>query len=405
MPADVADVELTIHPRKKFSLSHLWKTSIQKVVTGGEKRTALYTWPRVQADYETKLINDTEFNWIARKLYKYLYGLWGIPIWPDRTALSSQANSGQKVLNVDETDNFHFYVGRDIIIINPTNFQLYEIGKVESLTSTSITLDANLSNTWPIGSLVLPRYLFRIEDPQEVQAKVFQYQELKFSVIESFESLRSFTYTIPESGASVYKGLDVFQFIPYNGIECIYNKPWNLLQFLGLGYTSCEYEKTLIGIKGGYQEKGRDCLWNMLKFFDSKMGRWGDFWVPTWKKDIVVTAAILSTDTTISIQNIEYSTHWAVGDDIVGEYIQFYFPDGTKVFKQITSAPTSTSIIIDSATGKAVTSDELDLLIVSFLLPVRFNVDEIKFDYVDGNCEEVADIRLSFRGLKEVTLL
>jgi len=225
MPADVAHVELTIRPRKKFSVSHLWKTSIQKGITGGEKRAALFTWPRIQLEYETMLTNDTEFNWIARKLYKYLYGLWGIPIWSDRTTLSSQAALGQKVLNVVGTDNRHFYAGRDIIIINPTNFQLYETGKIESLTSTSITLDANLSSTWPIGSLVLPRYLFRMENPQEVQSKVFQYQELKFSSIESFESLRSFAYTIPESGASVYKGLDVFQFIPYNGVECSYNKP------------------------------------------------------------------------------------------------------------------------------------------------------------------------------------
>ena len=405
MAALPADVELTIRPRIGFSLSHKWRTSLQTSIDGTEKRSALHTWPRVGIDYATKLINDTEFNWVKRKLYKYLYGTWGLPIWPDKTILTSQANSGQAILNVGETTNRHFYVGRDVIIINPTDFQTWEIAAIDSLTATTITLSANLSNTWPVGSLVLPRYLIRMESPQEVQAKVFQYQEFTFSAVEKYEDLRSFTYTLPSSGALFYRGLDIFQFVPYKGIVDKYKKPWNLLQFLGLGYSYSYHERTLLGIKAEYQEASRSSLWNMLKFFDSKMGRWGEFWIPTWQKDIVVTSAFSGTDTTLNIQNIEYSSYWAVGDDFVGEYIQFYFPDGTFVYRKIIGSLSNTSIVIDSGTGKAVTAGELNQLVVSFLMPICFDIDEIKLDYLTGKCEDVADVKLSFRGLERESVV
>ncbi|MBI5032504.1 MAG: peptidoglycan DD-metalloendopeptidase family protein [Chloroflexi bacterium] len=68
-----------------------------------------------------------------------------------RTALSATSNAGQPILNVSSTSGFA--IGQEVLIhqTQGTNAGNYEFGKIASIGSGTLTLQANLSNTYTQG--------------------------------------------------------------------------------------------------------------------------------------------------------------------------------------------------------------------------------------------------------------
>ena len=113
------------------------------------------------------------------------------------------------------------------------------------------------------------------------------------------------------------------------------------------------------------------CLKN---FFDGVSGRFLGFWMPTWQRDIVVTAAIGANDTALTIEDFGYDTSWFL-NDVTGRHIFVMFPDGSIRLRKVTAAPSGTSITIDQKFGISASAADLSSLLVSFLLYVRFDRD------------------------------
>jgi len=396
------DVYLTIKPSDQ-QVSHSWRTTFQKTVKGKEKRSALFTWPRVILKNTIRLTSNQDINWFKRNLINYVDEVWYIPIWADKTTLTAQAASGQKTLAVGDTENRHFYEGRECIIINPDDSTDYEYGTIDSLTSTQITLVDNLASTWDSVFYVLPLYGFRLDSNQNILADLQNYQNIEFISTEAFETVRTFDYSLPTSGADTYQSLDLF-LQPFNKqIKYSYNRPYQKLQFYGLGETYSSYDagENQMGMNGSFVRSSRQEIWDTLNFFDSKMGRLSRFWVPTWSRDIVATLAILATATTIDTENIEYSSYF-LSNDVIGRYIYIQFPDKTYACRKITGA-TAVSITIDSQIGTAVSADALDYLLISFLNLSRFDIDQVDINY-QAKQPDIAKTDLSFMGIVEETI-
>lgn len=399
---EVADFYLTLRPKNQ-KISHIWKTNVQTTIKGVEQRSMLYTWPRlkIQADF---IANSTQkINYFKRNLIVNSDKIWGIPIWADETKLTSQALSGQAVLNVGDTGNRHFFQGRCCIIIdpNPFNFLNYEVKTIQSLTSTQITLTGNLVSTWPTNALVLPVYNCRIAQDQTIDGQFINIQNFSLIAEEAFETLRSFSYAPPSSGADTYQGLDLFLYKGQDPLKFTYKRAYDTAQFLGLGYSYSRYDtgENTLGLKGTLLRKTRQDIWSLLNFFDSKQGRLERFWIPTRSQDIVVTAPILATDTVLTIEPIQYTTYF-LPDEILGRYVFIQFPDRSYVCKKITGADSST-ITLDSAIGKAVSAENLERLLISFLILGRFDIDELEIAYI---MENYGSADLSFAGLVGETL-
>jgi len=396
----MADVYLTIRPCT-FELSHTWKTSTQLGQTGNERRTMLFTWPRLGLTVKYILSVNKNINWFKRQLIKNSDSVWAVPIWADETELTGSAASGQKTLAVADTGDRHFYDGRECIIINPNDFLSYEVGTIESFTATGITLVDNLASTWPAGSLVSPLYDFRIEKPeQEINSKFIGYQTICLELVESFDELRTFAYTIPTSSADTYLTHDLFLYPATNPITYKYRRPFVTYSFLGLGYhrSLLDTGKNYLQMKQTLMRSSRADIWKVINFFDSKRGRFAHFWVPTRSKDIVATASILAGSSVINIEDISYTTFY-LPNEIIGRYVYIQFPDKTYACRKITAA-SSTTITLDSAIGTTVAASDLSRLLISFLLFGRFEIDTIELDYI---MKDTASIDLVFAGLLDDT--
>ena len=380
--------------------SHQWRTAIQKGIKGTEKRSALFTWPRLSLSNKFILPTYAQYSWMKRNLYKYIHDLWEIPIWYDKTILSSEAASGQVELEVEDPTNRHFYDGRDCIIINNGS---YEKGTISSINSDlSITLSDNLADTWPSGSLVLPLYKFRIQPTQEIRGiQENPVQSISFDAMEEYETFRSFSYSSPSSGLDTYLDYDLFLTPPKHAISSYSSHPYEMLQILGLGHEMSHYDETELGLKLSYILTNREDTWNLLKMFDSKRGRFSAFWIPSWNKDIVVTAAIMAADTILTIEDLKYSNFY-LSNDIINRYVWFRFPDKTYACRKIVGAA-GIFIEIDNAIGTDVSADNLSLMLNSFLIFSRFDVDEISFAYTVNRHNSITT-KLKTKGLVEESL-
>jgi hypothetical protein len=374
---------------QKQSVSHMWRTSIQADINGGEKRSALFTWPRVNLENEMRFISTSERNFIRSFLYKSLSDTWGVPLVHDMTRLTSQADAGQKILTVGGTDYRHFYEGRQCIIVDKGDWSDYEICTIDTIdSSTQITLTENLANTWSSYSKVYPLYECRIGESQEIDIQFKQYNTLLVPSTETYEDDRDFTYSVPESGADTYNGLDLFLFRSLYPITESFKHSYELMSFLGKNTSFTTYPSTTAGSSGTFRVVSRSEIWSLFKFFDSKMGRFISFYLPTWDSDIVPTAAIDSTDQTITIEE-----SYMDSDDMIGKHVYIRFPDGTYTCREITAFPSITSITLDSAIGKSVSLAQLSRLLICFLYEVRFDTDELLMEYT---ADEIAETKLSF---------
>jgi hypothetical protein len=138
-------------------------------------------------------------------------------------------------------------------------------------------------------------------------------------------------------------------------------------------------------------------MFDLVKFFDECSGRWSNFWYPSWMDDIVLTATFSDSDTTLSIEDIEWVEYWST-TKANGRYLYVLLPDGTEIIRKILSAPSDTSILVDAAMGTTITS--LSGVIACFLYMGRFNSDELTLKYFT---EGYAETQLELATLQDVT--
>ena len=373
-------------------ISHTWMTKIQDNIQGVEKRSALFTWPRIKLESKLQLVDDEKRRFIYAHLFRDMHNIWSIPVISDETTLTVESASGQKIITVVDTGYRHFYDGRKCILVDPDDWETYEEVIIDTVDSgTQITASTNLINTWPIGTLIYPLYECRINPEQSRDLKFYTVNNISIFGDESFEAERTFTYTLPTIDTDIYptyNSLSLFLTKPINPITEKYRHPYILLKNLGLqtaftnyGNTRAVYDRTFLLIT-------KKEIYDFLNFFDAQMGRLGTFYTPTWLQDIVVSVGFADTDVTLTTKEL-----YLTSDEIVGRHIYIVLPDGTYVCREITGRPSPTSIIIDSGIGTTVATADLSNVTCSFLQNVRFNIDELAIDYITPL---IAKIKLGF---------
>jgi len=353
----------------------IWNTGIQLSINAMEKRSALFTWSRLFLSFSILTMSASETNYMIRKFYKSLHLVWGIPYWPDRIDLTSQAALGQAVLNVEDTTNLNFAVdGKCIIIIDENT---YEAGTILSMTTNTITLDANLSDTWVSGTMVYPVLKARLQIKQSADVPLAGHTIFEIDANE-VPDVDVTHVPMTTSSFPIKFGLPVFDLLPdwSSGLKLQFHHNFESLKFLGPEFTLSTINESALDLDMQFLQATNAETNEVLAFFDDNKGRWGTFLIPSQMNDIVITEDFVSTDTIFTIEDIDWSTYW---DEMtsMGHILQFRFPDGSAVYRTIVGA-TGTSMTITPAIGENITESALPNLTVSFLYQVRFNMDEIE---------------------------
>jgi hypothetical protein len=195
------------------------------------------------------------------------------------------------------------------------------------------------------------------------------------------------------SDLSIYLNYPVFDVEPNfaSQLSQSFDRPYDRLVFLGESFVESDYDETEFTIKMSYLQKSKSELQQIIDFFDSVMGRWGNFWIPSWQADVMVTEPFLAEDRELYIEDIEFSSYWL--NTFAGRHITILFPDNTRVNRMVIGAPSANKIRLNNVIGKSCGSSQLSRLLVSFLMFARLNQDEIEIEYESG---EFGRLNLSF---------
>lgn len=378
------------------NISHVWRTSIQKNILGYDtKRSALFTWPRINLDSEIKLLTDEAKRFLRTHLNRSINELWNVPIINDKTTITSTANSGQKILTLGSTDYRHFQVGRQVLIKSSTDWETYELGTIDTIdSSTQITLEDNLVSTWGIGSKVYPVIECRVDQEQTITQKYKTYSSITIMFKEAFEEARDFSYTLPSIDSSVfptYNSLPVFVKAPKYSPEETFEWDYDLLGSLGLQSRYSDYEAKRRSLSRDFDFTSRKDISDLLDFFDANRGRYSSFYAPTWEDDFVITSAISSSDTTLTVKSMHQSE-----SEIEGEHVFLFFPDGTYTYKEITDRTNDTTLTLGSTVGKDVSLSDVGDVRCCLLFESRFDMDTLDVKYF---LETAAKIKINFKTL------
>lgn len=372
-------------------ISHTWVTKIQETIEGDEKRTTLFTWPRIKLINKLHFTDEDKRRFIYTHLFRDIHNVWGIPIVSDESKLTVEAAAAQNTITVDATDERHLYNGRECVLISPTDWETYEVVTINTVSGTQITTSSGLANTWPVDTNLYPFYDCRIAPEQSRTSTYWKINSLEIVAKENFEDTRTFTYTIPTIDTTVfplYNTKNLFLYRPLNPITEKYRHPNTLLGEYGKKFSFSTYGDTRAVFDRRFLCNSRKEIYDLFDFFDAKQGRFKTFYTPTWMKDIIIAADFNAVDTTLAINNL-----YLTADEVIGRHIYIMFKDGTYACREITARPSANSIIISSAIGTTVPTADLPNTLCSFLYEVRFNVDEILFEYEMKN---IAKTKLSF---------
>jgi hypothetical protein len=166
-------------------------TTLLSSEDGGEQRSAIATKVTRAHAYAVQTRNEAETSWLRRRIMMFVNKVWGTPIWPYEMELSSQAASGQPVLNVTTTANRELVAGSGEMIVLRSTYDNAESGEVLSFDGSSITLDKNLDNTWAAGTKVYPMLRSAIGTVVDLEVPTPENSKVQFEFVETFRSERT----------------------------------------------------------------------------------------------------------------------------------------------------------------------------------------------------------------------
>lgn len=189
-------------------------TDVNEVKSGKEQRRRLRKYPRRQLQYKTLLTegNDMDRNSIKRLLFhnQLTFGkskTWLVPMVQDYRYLGYDLASGSSTINVATTH--HDYVDNGYVLLF-NKFDDYEVVRIDSLTSSSITLVAPTTKNFNAGSTIVPmRQAVFSEENSNGEVLVYQAEnhgvQWDIMVQDSLQN-RVTNYT----PTYIYRGYDVY---------------------------------------------------------------------------------------------------------------------------------------------------------------------------------------------------
>ena len=309
-----------------------WKTDVLTNYDGTEQRVMLRKIPRRHLKFNTFVPMNLQ------PLYQNLfYGLGGrplaVPIWVEPMTLTKRINTGDQTFEVSTVDS-DLAIG-SLVILMSTDL-VYQVARISSLTSTSITIETKAHRDWPkksstlyplgTGTLSQSPTLSRF-DPATAQG------------VLDFNLTGHINLTPAVDANPVYQGLPV--------LEDILNWDGNVQASFERKASKIDNEtgSLMAEIEGKAPTKSQTFrrflnsaskIRTFQKWLSARGGKLKPFWLPSGARDLELARDIGANDDFIVVKRTDYSTFVAQG--VGGRDIRIQLTDGTIVYRRITAS-------------------------------------------------------------------
>lgn len=313
-------------------------------------------------------------------LSKHSGSVFVMPLWPELSILISQASAGTNTLSVD-TRWREFVVGELVLIKRPNIDTSWEVGTVDSLTDSSITLVSNLEASWPANSLVYPaRKAKLVETDFKARKKTDTSAVFRAQMqMQQANPHNAFYYTEED-----YRGWSIYTTRPDESEDLT-------LEYLRLLHTMdndfgipAVFDPSNRGAEltaYRWAFKGAQKAYELRKLLHYLCGRKRGIWIPTFMQDLELSAPLTAFSNLLQVKNVGYAVNDARKEGRQDLYIALQ--GGQVLTRRVISAvPTSASVetlILDAPVFYDVPIDEVEF--ISFLAPRRLAQDVVELDH------------------------
>lgn len=360
-----------------------WRTDVlESTETGEEQRISRRLWPRRYFE-GTFLVNKRDRQTLDVLLSTQRNTRFYMPMWHQVSQLQADADAGDTVLQINTA--FSEYDRYNILVIRGPDAMTYEIIGIDSITSSTITIDTPLVSAWPRGAFVYPGFVGQLTDRTEASKKSDQLYELtaRFMVYDVNRHPRIADGFFEQE----YNETPVFLQPPDDSEDLNFSYQQRLETIdngAALPYVLNPSLRTFYSAGYRWSFKGREAAYEVKRLLFYLRGRARAIWLPTFMNDFTLTGNITSGGVSIPVKNVGYTIRNAISQD--RSVILIHLWNGTKLLKTVIS---STEVDADTETltvaaGEAFsqTITPLEVRNISYVSIARLEQDSVEIQHV-----------------------
>lgn len=311
---------------------------------------------------------------------------YGVPWWPDSSALTSDIAEGSFVVPCDTTDRLFAVDGLAVIWVDEFTFEALTITAVNA-DSIEVASPTQFAWTANAATQVLPVFLCRLANKVEVDRLFSGADQIDLE----FAGEAQQPAPAPVATLTQYKGFDVLEAMP--------NWATDLKREYGRSIVTLDPKIGPISVvdRGGSAVVAQDFPWYLEShaavtkfraFLLARFGQLNPFWIPTFDQDLVLANDVGGTDSSIRIQSEFYTRFFFPSK--ARQYVAFIPEDGSgNVYRKITAAidnlDGTETLTLDLGTGKAFVKYAT---MISFLTFARLASDDAEIEWMNADLAE-----------------
>ena len=363
-------------PQRPISEELIWLTDILESYNGTEQRVALRDVPRQVFSYNYQMHDNAERQNALNSLYGNIGRGFAVPVWSDIKPLLSDIGVGVFSIPVN-TSNADFRVGGTALVWNAyDSFDVVEITAVNPL-SLDILRATSLAHS-AVNTLVIPMQISFVDNTANVSRTGSNYHTISMRWRSSeYKNLAS------DAGLTMYKSMPVFIDTNFLGGDTRDEPFGNNADFLDTNVgTFSVIRKSFpkLQFTKRWEPENTTDIWALRQLVHALKGRQRSFWLPTYRKDFILTEEISPADTVLSVERSGYSRYLNLDEPL--KHIAIMLKNGTTYYREITNA-SDTGVIeeltIDSNLGATIAIT--DVARISYLVRCRLNTDTVRIDH------------------------
>lgn len=375
-------VPFPIDPSGFIRESYGYLTRIITSMTDTEQRAALreipvrgWSFDFVLTQRDMRIAQALNYGWSSRPF--------GVPIWYEETTLSAAVSAGDTVLPADVDLR-----AWDELALLWANAWTFEAVLISDITSNGLELGNQLLADWPAGTKLYPVRLARIDSRTVYQQRDLDHADA--SITFRGEDWRRLTTDPPPVpgyaglASTTYQGREVLvHTTPNRGDQTAHEflRPqFVLANPPGRARYNPRRDAARLGFEFRYVCEGRTAKHDLRAWVDAHFGALVPFWVPTYRRDLVITTDGEPSDQDLQVQPADYVRH-QFPNDASRRHLAIYEAGSTpSLFRGVVSATEAAdheALVLDGTLGVNVTSETM----VSYLVLVRLASDSIEIEH------------------------
>lgn len=349
---------------------------------GTEQRIGLRKHPRHSFRYLYKLDTGASRETLENLLFDWQSRIFGVPKWRYESNLTVAATAGASSITVDSTAFRDYRVSGLVVIM--TSQTVFDVLSILSFTSTSITFDSLLINSYPVGTRVFPLatcHATRLIAGQRYPVNLGAL-EIEFTNTDNDVDLANLAPFNSYGGKLL---LDRFNSVLSGTVRETFDH-----EIIVLDNETGEpvYETIWTRHKRGHlftlRAQGLQEIWEMWGMLYALDGRRVSFYTPALTENLVVVSDLLSGSNLMTVTNYGYAQF--VRQRQPKDRIRITLASGTILLRTITGSvnvsPTTDQLSVD--VNWVSTVPFATIVRVEYLEEIRFDVDRVEVEFEES---------------------